>query len=100
MVRHVILWTLKDSLSADEKESVKIAAKEQLEGLLGKVPSLRSISVSISPLPTSNCDIMLDAFFDNAQGLSEYSLHPLHVEVANTYVRPYTASRVCFDFKA
>ena len=33
MVKHVILWTLKDSLSDEEKKSVKAGIKEGLEGL-------------------------------------------------------------------
>jgi len=98
MLRHVILWTLKDTLSASEKKSTKKAAKEQLEGLLGRVPSLRGISVNVAPLPTSNCDMMLVASFDNARGLEDYSKHEAHVEVANTYVRPYVETRVCFDY--
>ena len=35
MVTHVILWTLKEELSAIEKENVKKGIKEGLEGLAG-----------------------------------------------------------------
>ena len=99
MVRHVILWTLKDGLSKDEKEQIKARAKERLEGLYGKVPSLRAITVHISPLPSSNCDMMLETLFDDAERLAEYAVHPEHVAVASTFVRPYTAQRVCMDFE-
>ena len=34
MVKHVILWTLKDELSAEEKQQVKAGIKEGLEGVL------------------------------------------------------------------
>ncbi len=99
MIRHVILWNLKNELSDEEKSAVKKAAKEQLEGLYGKVASLKSISVFIEPLDTSNCDMMLDSLFENEKGLSEYSVHPAHVEVANNYVRPFVSSRICMDHK-
>lgn len=99
MVRHVILWTLKSELTEVEKENVKKAAKEHLEGLFGKVPTLRAVKVNIEPLPSSNCDMMLDTSFDDEEGLKAYAVHPCHVEVANTYVRPFTSARVCFDFK-
>ena len=40
MVKHVILWQLKDELSAEEKRVIKAEMKESLEGLVGKVPGL------------------------------------------------------------
>ena len=98
MVRHIILWKLKDSLTDAEKRSVKAAAKEQLEALYGKVPSLRAVTVHIDPLPTSNCDMMLETLFDSADGLKEYAVHPAHVAAADAYVRPYTKERTCMDF--
>ena len=33
MVRHVIVWTLKDEYSDSEKEQIKAGIKEGLEGL-------------------------------------------------------------------
>ena len=62
MVKHIILWTLKE-MSDSEKESVKAGIKEGLEGLKG------------------------------------YSKHPEHVAVADSKVRPFTASRACLDFE-
>ena len=32
MVKHVILWKLKEELTAEEKENVKVGIKEGLEG--------------------------------------------------------------------
>lgn len=40
MVKHVILWKLKDSYEADEKEQIKADIKAGLEGLAGKIPGL------------------------------------------------------------
>jgi len=99
MVKHVILWTLKDEYSADEKAQIKQGIKEGLEGLLGKVPGLKEIKVNISPLESSNCDLMLDSTLEDEAALKGYAVHPAHVEVADTKVRPYTASRVCMDYE-
>ena len=38
MVKHIILWKLKDELSAAEKVKVKAGIKAGLEGLKGVVP--------------------------------------------------------------
>ena len=44
MVKHIILWTLKE-MTDSEKESVKKGIKEGLEGLKGKIPGLVDIKV-------------------------------------------------------
>lgn len=98
MVKHVILWTLKDEFSAEEKENIKKGIKEGLEGLKGKIPGLLEIKVNAyGRLDSSNADLMLDSTFENAQALKSYSKHPEHV--ADSKVRPFTAARTCLDFE-
>ena len=100
MVKHIILWTLKSELSESEKESVKAGIKEGLEALVGKVPGLVDVTVHIDGrLASSNADVMLDCTLESEEALKSYAVHPAHVEVANTRVRPYTAVRSCLDFE-
>ena len=99
MVKHVILWTLKDEYSGVEIDKIKADIKAGLEGLKGQIPGLVEIKVNIKPLASSNCDLMLDSLFDNEESLKGYAVHPKHVEVADGKVRPYTASRVCMDYE-
>ncbi|MCR4754965.1 MAG: Dabb family protein [Lachnospiraceae bacterium] len=99
MVKHVILWTLKDEYSGVEIDKIKADIKAGLEGLKGQIPGLVEIKVNTKPLASSNCDIMLDSLFDNEESLKGYAVHPKHVEVADGKVRPYTASRVCMDYE-
>ncbi len=97
MVKHVILWKLKD-MPAEETAAVIAGIKENLEGLAGKIPGLLEIKVHTDKLPSSNADLMLDSSFESAEALKGYAVHPAHVAVADTFVRPYTASRSCLDF--
>ena len=99
MVKHVIVWTLKDEYSAEEKENIKKGIKEGLEGLKGKIPGLVDIKVNINGLESSNADLMLDSTFETEEALKGYSVHPEHVAVANGKVRPYTAVRSCLDYE-
>ncbi len=99
MVKHVILWKLKDELEGDEKQAVKEAIKDGLEGLAGKIPGMVDIKVVINGLDTSTADIMLDSSFESAEALKNYSVHPEHVTVADGKVRPYTKVRSCLDFE-
>ncbi len=98
MVKHVILWSLKDELSETEKEEVKKGIKEGLEGLRGVIPGLRDIVVNINGLPSSNADLMLDSTFDDEEALKAYAVNPAHVAVADGKVRPYTKIRSCLDY--
>ncbi|MCI5826933.1 MAG: Dabb family protein [Lachnospiraceae bacterium] len=99
MVKHVILWTLKDEFDADEKERIKAGIKEGLESLAGKIPGLLEIHVNTNGLASSTADLMLDSTFESAQALKGYSTHPEHVAVADSKVRPYTATRACLDYE-
>lgn len=99
MVKHVILWQLKDELSADEKINVKKGIKEGLEGLAGKIPGLLEIKVQIDGLASSNADVMLDSSFTDEEALKGYAVHPEHVAVADGKVRPYTKTRACLDYE-
>ncbi|MDO5154686.1 MAG: Dabb family protein [Eubacteriales bacterium] len=98
MVKHVILWTLRDDFSAEEKELIKASIKEGLEGLQGKIPGLVEIKVNTNGLASSNADVMLDSTFESEEALKGYAVHPEHVAVADGKVRPYTATRTCLDY--
>ncbi len=100
MVKHVILWQLKDELSLEEKKDVKKGIKEGLEGLAGKIPGLLEIKVQIDGLASSNVDVMLDSSFTDEEALKGYAVHPDHVSVADGKVRPYTKTRACMDYEA
>ncbi len=99
MVKHVILWTLKEEYSAEEKQQIKEDIKAGLEGLKGQIPGLLEIKVNINGLESSNCDLMLDSCFENEEALKGYAVHPAHVAVADGKVRPHTVSRVCLDYE-
>lgn len=99
MVKHVILWQLRDELTAQEKDSIKKEIKAGLEGLAGQIPGLLEIKVNITSLESSNADLMLDSSFADEEALKGYAVHPAHVAVADGKVRPYTKSRVCLDYE-
>lgn len=99
MVKHIILWQLKDELSEEEKLAVKAGIKEGLEGLAGKIPGLTDIKVQIEGLVSSNAEVMLDSSFEDEAALKGYAVHPEHVAVADGKVRPYTKTRLCLDFE-
>lgn len=99
MVKHIILWTLKDEYTQAQKKEIRAGIKEGLEGLKGQIPGMIDISVRTDYLPTSTVDVMLDTTFEDADALAAYAKNPKHVAVADTRVRPFTANRACMDFE-
>ena len=100
MLQHIILSTLTPELTAEEKAEVKRGIKEGLEGLAGQVPGLLDIRVVVDGrLESSNCDVMLDSTLESPEALRGYAVHPAHVAVADSKVRPYTVQRTCLDYE-
>ena len=99
MVRHVILWKLKDEYSGEEAAKIKSGIREGLESLMGVIPGLKEIKVNTEPLGSSNCDFILDSLFEDESALKGYAVHPAHVEIADTKVRPFISQRTCFDYE-
>ena len=99
MIKHVILWQLKDELDEKQKIEVKKNIKTDLEGLIGKIDGLTEIKVYTEGLESSNADLMLYSVFESEVALKGYAVHPEHVAVADTKVRPFTKTRLCLDFE-
>ncbi len=97
MVKHIIVWKLKDNV---DKETVKKQIKTELEGLVGKIEGLLKMQINIDGLSSSSGDLSMDSEFENEQALMYYQSHPLHQEIANGLVRPNVSDRLSFDYEA
>lgn len=100
MIKHVILWQLKDELTDDQKAAVKAEIKERLEALEGQIPGLLYVKVAIDPMPSSNTDVYLDSAVEDAATLDVYQNHPAHVAVKNDLIMPNAKTRLCMDYEA
>lgn len=98
MVRHVIMWQMKDGLSQAESDAVKSEIKQKLEALAGVIDGLREISVITNVMDTSNADLMLDCLLEDEKALGTYAAHPAHAAVKDGLIMPNVKSRVCIDY--
>ncbi len=95
MVKHIILWNLKEEYNTVE---IKTEMRNALEGLVGVVPGLLKMQIVIEPLASSNADVLLYSELQDEAALKGYAVHPAHVHVADTKVRPFTKTRTVIDF--
>ena len=97
MVKHVIIWKLKETVA--DKRATMQRIKTALEGLVGKIEGLEKMQILIDKLPSSSGDLMMDSRFASYEALQFYQKHPLHQEIANGLVRPNVDVRLSFDFE-
>lgn len=93
MVTHVVTFKL-----ADASPDHLARCRGRIEGLLGLVPSLRSMTVGCNVVASPRAhDLVLIATFDDLEGLQAYQEHADHQEVAQ-YLRAAATAAACVDF--
>ncbi len=92
MVKHVVVYTLKEGINKDEAVAL-IASK--LEPLAGKIPGLRHMEVRRC---YAGVDYALYSEFDTADALADYQKHPLHLE-AKSHFHHLIQTRVLADYQ-
>ncbi|MEG0077788.1 Dabb family protein [Anaerorhabdus sp.] len=98
MIKHIVLWRIKESYTNEEKEVIKNNAKKHLESLINQIPHVAKLELIINTLDSSNVDMCLNSEFETEDMLIAYANHSLHKEVASTYIIPFVESRSCIDY--
>ena len=99
MVKHIVLWKLKEELSTEEKNRVKRELKEALESLKNRIKEIVEIKVNVEGLEGSTVDVLLESTFENETALKAYAVHPDHVAVGMEKIKPFMAERICYDYE-
>lgn len=83
MIKHIVMWRLKDAAHGNDKATNARMIKERLESLRGQIPGLLAIEVGIDFLGSGeSADIVLYSEFTSREALDTYQTHPLHQAVA------------------
>ena len=99
MIKHIVLWQLKDEAEGKSKTENAAAICERLTALKGKIPELRSIQVGTDVMHgAGSFDCCLIAEFDSPEALKVYNDHPLHQEVLK-FIRSVISSRIACDIE-
>ena len=81
MVKHVVLFKIKEEIPQDEKQIIMTTFKEGIMALPDIIPCIKSINVGFNINPDEQWDICLDSTFDTLDDARFYSTHPSHVDV-------------------
>ncbi|EJW90708.1 stress responsive A/B barrel domain protein [gut metagenome] len=98
MVKHIVLFKLKDEVSAEKKTAVMHQFKEAIEALPAKISVIRKIEVGLNMNPSETWNIALYSEFDNLEDVKYYATHPDHV-AAGKILAETKESRACVDYE-
>lgn len=99
MIKHIVMWKVKEKALGKTKEENIIEIKSMLMDLNQHIPELLDIEVGINiESLTGIHDIVLITSFKDEAGLNAYQSHPKHVDVA-THMRQVVTDRTCVDYE-
>ena len=92
MVRHLVIYTLKDGL--DKDAAVRLIASK-LEPLVGQIPGLYKMEIRRC---FAGVDYALYSEFESAEAVKNYREHPLHLE-AKSHFHHMLQTRFSADYE-
>ncbi len=100
MIKHIVMWRLKEEAAGQTKADNARAIKTRLEALPQAIPEIRSLEVGLNTKDSERAmDVVLYSEFDSPEALAVYSRHPTHQEVV-AFVREIAAESRVVDYEA
>lgn len=100
MIKHIVMWKLKDSARGVSKDQNALELKSVLENLKDKISVIKDIEVGINFNKSDAAyDVVLNSEFESEQDLQTYQKHPDHIKVVD-FVNEIRDNRVVVDYKA
>ncbi len=99
MLKHIVMWKLKDEAMGNSKCKNAKLMKEKLLSLKVKIHEIKSMEVGIKAEEAGNngYDIILITEFNNFDDLNTYRIHPEHKKVVG-FINEITTERAAIDY--
>ncbi|MDN5304370.1 MAG: hypothetical protein PWP46_1254 [Fusobacteriaceae bacterium] len=100
MVKHVVMWVLKETARGNTKDENAFILKAELENLKNEISEIKKLEVGINndEYSDKNFDVVLITEFESFEDLDKYKVHPKHVEIIDL-VREIVKDRACVDYE-
>ena len=93
MVKHIVVYTLKEGVN--KEEAVEIV-RSSLEPLVGVIPGL--LHMEIRATYQGDMDYALYSEFESRQALAEYQKHPAHLAAKKNF-HHFLNTRIAADYE-
>lgn len=99
MIRHVVMWTVRDEADGLDKEGISAKICADLSALKGKIPEIKALSVGASVTHGDmHYDVCLIVDVADLDALKRYDTHPEHLKVRD-YIATVRIERVVADIE-
>lgn len=99
MIRHIVMWKLKDHAEGADKAANMARMKALLEGCRDLVPGMGRLEVGLAtPGLEATYDVVLVSEFASAAALEAYQQHPRHVAI-KPFIGAVRLERQCVDYE-
>ncbi|MBF8302929.1 MAG: stress responsive barrel protein [Candidatus Dadabacteria bacterium] len=99
MIKHIVMWRLKEFANGVNKEENARKLKSHLESLKSKIKEIKRIEVGINIKSSDTAsDVVLYSEFDSMDDLEAYQRHPEHMKVVD-FVNEIRLERRVVDYK-
>jgi heme-degrading monooxygenase HmoA len=99
MVRHVVMWKLKEHAEGADRAANAAKMKAMLDSCAGIVPGIRRWQVALAQPPLeATCDVMLVSDFEDRAALDAYQNHPRHLAM-KPFIAAVREQRHCMDYE-
>lgn len=98
MVKHFVMWKLRQFDTPAERQAAEERIKSGLEALVGVVPGLRYAQVGKNFNP-KGLDLCLYTEFDDKAALDAYQTHPEHMKMRE-FIHTVIVDRAACDWEA
>lgn len=96
MIKHIVMWDLKDENKLENAKKLKIS----LENLKEEINEIKEIEVGININNSdASMDVVLYSVFNTLEDLDIYQNHPKHLKVKE-FVKNISTNRKVIDFEA
>lgn len=99
MVKHIVMWKLRDQAEGASREENARKLKSTLEALTGKIKQIVELEVGFQMKPDESAyDVVLVTSFQTREDLDLYQKHPDHQVVA-AFVKKIVSDRKVVDYE-
>jgi ATP phosphoribosyltransferase len=98
MIKHIVMWKLKDNAEGCTKEENAEKIKSLLEKLKGKIDEIKYLEVGINVNSSDSAfDAVLVSEFESLETLNSYQVNPEHKKVS-AFVKSVRVDRKVVDY--
>lgn len=98
MLKHIVMWRLKDQAEGNTKAENAKLMKIKLENLKTDISEIKFVEVGINTNSSAQAfDVVLHIEFDNQDDLERYMKHPAHQQVSE-FIGKIREERIVVDY--